>query len=909
MFAKSTNWLVLLFGIIVACSYGSYGTVGAIEFVDNKVLIHHHRLPRNVIPIKYEIVLDTTENPSSGYSGNVTIDVKFFGPPRENGALKLFNKLVAQCLGGPEECPSVPAGEPNEILMHADKLVRIKTVEVVDKTSGEQMEIVYTGRDTDQQMIMVRLANDLPTDGRLGQIKVHFTAPIRDKKGGVYLSKMRVNGETFTHLLAKFQPVFARLAMPCFDEPHLKATFRLKLRHSRQLTAYANTERERVKWIVSGDGSSTLPSKNVESVFKETPMMSIHMVAFVVGKFDPEPLVEQVRPNLRLRFLSPPGLASRGRFALEVAKKTILQFEEELDGEHLFPLEKLDLVTTGELDTDNLETWGLVFIRNYLVEMGADSQPFTQVNKALNVAHVVIHQWFANLITARWWNDIWITESIAAEQAYYMVEELYPEFDIDYFARLGLLKNTLDMDRPGLMHPLSPPAKDLSTPVKINELFDELTFMKSASLGRMVRSMGSDEYNNGLKCLIARHAFKNINACNLVECFQPAVHGPAPPTEAAGSPSPPPSECTGASRSNCICTRHLSHVYLTARSFGQQSGYPIVNVDLDEGNRRLIVYLESSSLARRELDFGQINEANFKTTARANAWYVPLWVLVKEKGKRDDVWLRLDYDDVNVASVELPDWFDAKEGGYVKVAPAADISTYYRVRYSDRLLDLLKTPIQERELDPMHRLHILEDARGLLRANLITKDAFIKIMDWYKEEDNLAVIFLNYIALVELYRIQSDDYSLMTVPQVSSAVFQKMFAKHKFKFSGDETPIEQFIRKVALCIMIIDGNEDVIDEAVKTYEAVDGDVDELPVFLRVPVYMGVAVDGTRRPVKVKELLERLEETSSLEEQMRLIEGLSRSNHGDVLKKVSEFLFKRSSIGPADLASHFKTLTI
>uniref|UniRef100_A0A6G1SKX5 Aminopeptidase n=1 Tax=Aceria tosichella TaxID=561515 RepID=A0A6G1SKX5_9ACAR len=846
------------------------------RFADHSLEPRYHRLPASVKPTGYNINLDLTgvfKQPS--YSGTVVIDVKFFGLTRPRFSKRkpfiTYTSVVAD-----KETPIV-AHEADEIVMHADEAVQIDEVEVIDMESGSPMLIEATGRDVKNQLIVLKMAKDLPKNGHRGQIRLTFRTNVRYDNHGLYFSTDSSNAHKYRHVVAKFQPTFARLALPCFDEPGLKAQFRLSFKHPAEMQAYATTERKTLNKI--GDSF-------VESVFEETPVMPIHMVAFVVGDFDPNPLVRQPRSDLTLRFLSVPGSANKGHHALEVAEKALLDFESYIG--HPFPLKKLDVVAISDTDTDNTETWGLVFIRDYLAVNDKETQEFSGISTAVNVAHVVVHQWFANLVTARWWDDLWITESVAAQKAFELVAKLYPEYDSDYYVRIGTLSKILASDQSGRKHSLSPPEDKLAQSAQIYEIFDTLTFMKSGAVARMIQDMiGEAHFKLALRKLVHDFAYGNIVFDDLKMCI----------------------EATSSSSSS-FTKETMKQIDQTLRSFSKVSGYPVVNVDLGSvgtENGYVVAHLEPFQLASQPTTASQgitLKETGYKKTSGDKTativtnwhdWRMPLSVYVSDASSKQSEYVPMKFSSTEPrAYAKLPDWFN-QDTDYLKLVPGPqlepDISTYYRIRYSERLLRQLKNPIEQQQLGTIDRLQILDDANALVGSKLIEGNVFRDLFDWHKNENDFVMIVEMVTANKTLSTLDVGNGQ----PSDSLQVFQRVFVDYGFEARGDESLSEQRARSITLRALVDEGNERVIGAAIKAF---DEDPDNVAPFLRDPIYVAVVKEGEQD--RVQRLVEHLHETSSYEERLRLASALALTQDKQVLGDLVEFLNKRSGFKLAAL---------
>lgn len=343
------------------------------------------------------------------------------------------------------------------------------------------------------------------------EVVVEFESTIGKCMAGFYKSR---NGIWSTH----FEPADARKAFPCFDQPDMKATFKTTITAPKELVVLSNTKVEREFYIdsetdnsmeASADAHTThnelsLSGKMKTVVFETTPKMSTYLLAFVIGPLDSI-------GDEKLKVYARKGHAKHGKFALDIAKECLSTFEEYFGIP--YPLKKLDMVSIPEFSMGAMENWGLVTFRESAL-LFTDSSSLN-VKKAIaeTVCHELAHQWFGNLVTMRWWNDLWLNEGFATWAAVLAIQkqklfewDVVPSFVSD--CQGGLTHDSLLSTHP------------IETNDDPTQIFDPISYLKGAALIRMVEDYKKSKFREGLSRYLKDYAYKNATSkdlCNYIE--------------------------------------------------------------------------------------------------------------------------------------------------------------------------------------------------------------------------------------------------------------------------------------------------------------------------------------------------------------------------------------------------------
>lgn len=333
-------------------------------------------------------------------------------------------------------------------------------------------------------------------DGRLP------TAP-----SGLYRLKDGNQWYAFT----QFEPLEARRAFPCIDEPGYKTTFDVTLNVPKGHLAFANTPQKDLK------SRPSLPTMD-SYIFKRSKPMPTYLVAFAVGPFDVVNAKTTDKSMPPLRVIVPRGKAALAQYALQKTP-AILKDLEAYFGQP-YPYAKLDVVAVPNFAAGAMENIGLVTFREQLLLL--DEQRATENQKyAMRsvMAHELAHMWFGNYVTPAWWNDLWLNESFATWMASEVMKRTAPEYDPQLRQVRGMARL---MGRDSL-----PKTRSIRQPIKhggdIYNAFDGMTYSKGAALLRMIESwIGPKVFQRAIQAYMKRHAHGNATSNDLMRAFKEA---------------------------------------------------------------------------------------------------------------------------------------------------------------------------------------------------------------------------------------------------------------------------------------------------------------------------------------------------------------------------------------------------
>lgn len=338
-------------------------------------------------------------------------------------------------------------------------------------------------------------------DVELGEsrIEIFYDGKLNENMQGAYLSTYKYGDVIETIVATQFESHYAREAFPCIDEPAAKAVFELSIAIPEESddVILANTPAKKVE--------------NNKTIFEPTPRMSTYLLAWVIGRFNGRSVVNKHGVKITTYAALNQDVDSVD-FANEVAARS-LEFYDDNFGVK-YPLGKLDQVALPDFEAGAMENWGLVTYRESMLLVTGAATLSTKKSVALTVAHELSHQWFGDLVTMEWWDDLWLNESFASVMEYYAVDAIYPEFKIWEGFFVGDCLAALKRD---CLNGVQSVHQDVEDPEEIATLFDPaIVYAKGARLMLMViRLMGWKAFTAGIQDYFEKYKYKNTVGDNL----------------------------------------------------------------------------------------------------------------------------------------------------------------------------------------------------------------------------------------------------------------------------------------------------------------------------------------------------------------------------------------------------------
>lgn len=551
----------------------------------------------------------------------------------EHYSLTLTPDLKTATFTGEEKIDLVLDRPGTTITLNSSE-IKFNSVKVLTEGSRSSQEATVS-LDSAKEQASFTFAQPVPA-GKASLV-ISYTGILNDKLRGFYLSKTKARNYAVT----QFEPTDARRAYPSFDEPALKATYDITLIVDASDTAISNAE------IVS-DTAGPIAGKHTVK-FGTTPKMSTYLVAFLVGDFK---CTTGKADGVPIRACSTPDKVGMTKFAVESAEY-ILPYYNKYFGIK-YPMPKLDMVALPDFEAGAMENFGCITYRetDLLVDAKTGAIP-AKKRVAIVVAHEMAHQWFGDMVTMQWWDNLWLNEGFASWMESKPVAKWKPEWSFPQDDASDL-DRTLNLDSQPTTRTIRAKAE---TPDEINEMFDGIAYGKAgAVIGMMENYLGEEVFRQGVHNYLAAHLYANATAEDFWNAQTENSHQP---------------------------------VDKMMQSFVTQPGVPLLSLSQQVAG--------SVSITQRRFFL-----SNPKNTSTSQQWTVP--VCIKTDGKPA-------CKVVTPTDCSLP----APSGSEPLFYANAGAKGYYRTSYTPDQLKAI-TPKVEVALTAPERISLLGDQWALVRA-------------------------------------------------------------------------------------------------------------------------------------------------------------------------------------------------
>lgn len=301
-----------------------------------------------------------------------------------------------------------------------------------------------------------------------------------------------------------FEPTYARKAFPCFDEPDIKVPFRVTLVRpsGSDFVALSN---------MNVDAESSIGGSKIEVLFKESVAMSTYLTCFIVADFvsNSGTVSPVLGDEFELTVYSTSQHKGKLDYALQVGVG-VTKFYIEYFGVE-YPIPKLDLAAIPDFNSGAMEQWGLITFRETaLLYDESESSSSDKLSVASIVSHEIAHMWFGNLVTMKWWDDLWLKEGFANFMEYKGIDAMHEDWNImDHFS-LDQIHDVMSLDASLASHPI---VNTVESPSEIAELFDDITYSKGASIVRMLEALaGVSKFREGIENFLKKYSFSSATS-------------------------------------------------------------------------------------------------------------------------------------------------------------------------------------------------------------------------------------------------------------------------------------------------------------------------------------------------------------------------------------------------------------
>ena len=463
----------------------------------------------------------------------------------------------------------VPTGYSIRIVPDIDKLtfsgtetVKLSAHSPVHRLVLNALELKITGASLDGKALLesaIRidektelLTLELPSQLAAGDhtLALSFSGKINQQGQGLFYARYQEQGSGTKKIMlgTQFEATDARRLFPCWDEPVFRARFQLTAVIPENWFAVSNMPIESERKIARGK----------EVRFAATPSMSSYLNVFVAGELD---LIESQSGPTQIRVITTKGKAEMGRYALE-ATAQILKYYNDYFGVP-YSLPKLDQIALPGGFGGAMENWGgITYYEAALLFDPKNSSAETKQNIYEVLAHEMAHQWFGDLVTMAWWDNLWLNEGFASWMGTKCTAQFNPQWEVwlrrnlprDPTRRVGIAKEqAMEGDARSTTHPIQQP---IATEAEANSAFDDITYKKGQSFLRMLESfLGEDVFRDGIRRYIAAHKYSNSTTADLWNAL----------SESSGKP-----------------------IAEIAAGWTEQPGFPLVKVKREQGGKVLL---------------------------------------------------------------------------------------------------------------------------------------------------------------------------------------------------------------------------------------------------------------------------------------------------------------------------------
>lgn len=428
------------------------------------------KLPEWVVPESYD--LDFKIDPAQkGYTGKTTIHLKL-------------------------------AQATDHIWIHGKSLT-VKDVNIIS-AEGAKTKAKYEQASEVDGVSKIKFAKTLPA-GQY-QLVLDFNAAYDQQLDGIY--KIEFEGKPY--VMTQMEAISARQSFPSFDEPRFKTPFNIRLTIPSKYSGFANTQQTSEQ--AEKSGWKTLS-------FAQTKPLPTYLLALAVGPWQlqkgPDIGATSWRKQpIQLRGIAPDAKAEKMQHALSETPAILKTLEDYFA--FGYPFDKLDLLAAPDFAAGAMENPGLITFRDYLMLLDKDS-PVSFVQNSFNVnAHELAHQWFGDVVTMPWWDDLWLNESFATWMQSKITQKLHPEFNAD----LERIADTADAMKSDSLVSVRRIRQPILSNADIQTAFDGITYQKGAAVLNMFESyLGEEKFKQGVRNYINKHQYGNATANDLISAL------------------------------------------------------------------------------------------------------------------------------------------------------------------------------------------------------------------------------------------------------------------------------------------------------------------------------------------------------------------------------------------------------
>uniref|UniRef100_A0A182PNX7 Aminopeptidase N n=1 Tax=Anopheles epiroticus TaxID=199890 RepID=A0A182PNX7_9DIPT len=754
-----------------------------------------YRLPNDTVPESYVLELSSSIHEQDfSYSGSVVIRIRVLQTTRT-------------------------------VVLHS---MRSRLLDVEIRNSNQlRIPIVTTEEDSELETLTIRTGYELQRG--IYQLTIRFENTLRSDAAGFYRTSYNNGNDVRYSAVTQFQPVDARTAFPCFDEPGIRATFTISITSGVETKVYSNMPIRSV--TIVGNGLK-------QTLFQTTPSMPTYLVAFAITNGFASSRVSLKGPpsSINMELIAPSTVTDSAQtYGIDVGSVIIRTVEQYFNQPYGLP--KLDQLAVPDFYFAAMENWGLViYEERYLLYDELTSTNRDKENVIATVVHEFVHQFLGNLLTPHWWSDLSLSEGFATFYEYYLSSLVEPNIRFMEKFTVEALQAALLLDSDINIRPIS---YDVQKRSDIELMFDIISYQKGGSIFRMFHyAFGEATFQKGIQRYISENKGRSVTPADLFESLQAVV------TEDVKLPL-----------SFDVATLMSSWIF--------QSGYPLVTVTLQND--------ELTFKQEHFLDRGS-------TTTSDRTWWIPITYSVQSDGtvQPTQFWMPQGTTQLSVVVENLSD-------NFILVNPHQ--TGYYRVNYDENLWMRLITALTSdpSAVSPVSRGQLMDDCFKLYYSGRVDANILYSLLSYVESEidaipwtvalanDNLGV--LQGALVVE--PLAYDAFS-----RFASALMANVFSSVGFDALPTDAHETQQLRSIVIEWSCRLGLRECRTEALTRMLNDFSGSAPLPSYLKYSVYCGGATIAS--PSELETLWLRLQSVTSLGERIDIIEALACSENEQFL---------------------------
>ncbi len=783
------------------------------------------RLPKGVVPKRYELKFDV-EPSAKKYTGLVNIRLYF------------------------EE------DNVRTVWLHASQNVRIESAHVRFSQFGElPVQPADVTRVEEKDAVGVRFVSPV-AKGTRAWLGIKFAGDVLDGMQGLFSTPyLDRNGERHLGAATMFAATEARTCFPCFDEPEFKAVFALEVTVDEHLVVISNMPVMDTKFkAVEGRAR-----RKRTDYFEWTKEMSSYLVCFVIGDFEYLETKAGDHGRTRVRVYTPWGQREQGRFALQVAKKS-LEFFNDYFGKR-YPLPKLDLVALSRLSVGAMENWGVITCRETgMITDDKDSDPYSLQRVATLIAHEISHQWFGNLVTMKWWDNLYLNEGFATLMQYMCIDKLFPEYEVFNKFCSETVMPALGLDALQNSHPIEMPLEDSK---EIAQVFDYITYSKGASVLFMLHEfIGANIFKQALQDYMDDFSYDNATTEELW---------------------------------GVLSAQSKKDVGSIMKSWIRELGFPIVMVSVSRE--------PAENPEEVAVDLTQERFSSFSDSKANMVWSIPVrGIYMTKSGKLSHFDVLFDTPKTRVV---LSDMSLEHPNCWLKLNPK--MIGFYRVQYGETLFHRLLNNLSSEHLTPVDRIGLFDDQVAMVLSRGSSSTArLLKMVQLFKDFETSAAVWKAVIGALQQVRTLTWDNDELAdqFDQFCLDVLKPVLDKTGVHPRHGEADNDAMLRASVFSMLAALGDPAVLQVGAEMFRAHADEVGPVPASLRGAVFRSVMAKAGM--ATLDQVLSLYRQTELAEDRVSILSALGCAEDPNVLARGLEFALSKEEVEPQEAINTMST---